>query len=322
MKFSVLTILIATFLFFPATTFATNLKVPFTPQAPHNNWSQPWQDACEESTIVMVDHFYAGQALDKIKATEKINRILRIKNNTYGWSLDENAEKMKKIIDNFLPWEARIVKNPSIEQIKTEIDNNRPVIALTHGKYLYNPNFRHGGPDYHTVVISGYDDEAKEFITQEPGTHKGQDYKYSYETMMNAIHDFLPGNTKNGDKKVLFTTKEISESKNTDGDKDGLTKQEELKYGTILWLTDSDGDGYSDGNEVKQGYHPTLAESKLPNTSLIKSLNNPKVYLLENNKKRHIPNEQVFLQNGWQWNQIKIVSDIFVSKLKNGSDVK
>lgn len=41
-----------------------------------------------------------------------------------------------------------------------------------------------------------------------------------------------------------------------DGDKDGLTNQEELFYGTDINNPDTDGDGFSDGDEVKNGYNP------------------------------------------------------------------
>lgn len=41
-----------------------------------------------------------------------------------------------------------------------------------------------------------------------------------------------------------------------DSDKDGLSDEEERVYGTDVNNADSDGDGYSDGTEVKSGYDP------------------------------------------------------------------
>ncbi|MFH1187647.1 MAG: thrombospondin type 3 repeat-containing protein, partial [bacterium] len=41
-----------------------------------------------------------------------------------------------------------------------------------------------------------------------------------------------------------------------DDDKDGLTNQEEIFYGTDINNPDTDGDGFSDGDEVKNGYNP------------------------------------------------------------------
>ena len=306
--------------FFLATpVIAANLNVPFTSQAPYANWSQPWQDACEESTIVMVDHFYAGKKLDKKTAREAILKALRIKENKYGWSLDENAEKIVNIINDYYPWEARVVLNPSLAQIKSEIDNNRPVILPAHGKFLYNPYFQQGGPDYHTVVISGYDDESSEFITQEPGTRHGLDFRYSYDRIMNAMHDFAPGkNTKTGRKIAIFTSRNLDISALTDADADGLSKLDEMRTGTVLWLADSDGDGYDDGAEVNAGYSPTLAEPKLESETLIKSANSPKVYVIQDGEKRHVASEQSFLSRGWRWADIFVVSSKFLSALREG----
>ncbi|MEI7621418.1 MAG: hypothetical protein WCJ51_02700, partial [Candidatus Moraniibacteriota bacterium] len=43
---------------------------------------------------------------------------------------------------------------------------------------------------------------------------------------------------------------------NIDSDKDGLSDTEEALYGTAVDVADTDGDGYSDGVEVKSGYDP------------------------------------------------------------------
>lgn len=50
-----------------------------------------------------------------------------------------------------------------------------------------------------------------------------------------------------------------------DGDHDGLTDELEKSFGTSQTSDDSDGDGYSDGLEVENGYDPRNAKSiKLP----------------------------------------------------------
>lgn len=299
----------------------TNLSISFTSQAPFADWRQPWQDACEETSILMTDLYYAGvttKTVDKYAARDLLLKILNIKNNVYGWSLDENADKVVSLINNFLPWEAYVADNPTLEQIKAEIDTGRPVIAPVHGKSLFNPHFTNGGPDYHMFVISGYDDATQEFIAQEPGTRYGLDFRYPYDRILNALHDYVPGKTITGRKIAIFTRKNLTNSEIADGDNDGLGKLDEIKYGTILWLADSDGDGFTDGTEVSQGYSPTVNEPALPNGSLIKSLADPKVYLLENNAKQHILNAQVFRSHGWGWGDIVIVSEKFLSGLEEG----
>lgn len=205
-----LTISLITILFFffsPDSASAKTLKVPHTSQAPYGYWGQPWQDACEEASIVMVDAFYNNKKLDKKTAKTKMLDLLKKKNKTFGWSLDENADKVVKMINKFYNWKAEIVKKSTIEMVKEEIDNGRPVILPAYGRALKNPHFKQGGPDYHMFVISGYDDEKKEFIVQEPGTRYGLDFRYKYDTVMNAMHDFTGkyGQTKTGAKVAIFT---------------------------------------------------------------------------------------------------------------------
>lgn len=58
---------------------------------------------------------------------------------------------------------------------------------------------------------------------------------------------------------VKADTSKESCNKTIDSDCDGLTNDEENVYGTDSKKEDTDGDGYSDGVEVKSGYSPTKA---------------------------------------------------------------
>ncbi len=307
----------------PDVVAAKSIPMPFTSQAPDGRWVQPWQDFCEEASILMVDQYYQHQKLDKAKAKKLLLHIFDIKNKTYGKSLDESTEKMADLINKFLPYEVVIVSDPTLEQIKEQVDLAQPVIIPVSGKDLHNPRFRNGGPRYHVLVISGYDDEKQEFITQEPGTQVGLDFRYPYGTILNAIHDLTPtGDIMEGARRAIFTNAIIDASSSLDGDQDGLTKQQELATGTSLTQKDTDGDGFSDGQEVSSGYSPLLNETKLANNSLIKTAVNPAVYLLINKTKRLVTNEAVFIKRGWKWQNIKTVSERFFNNLKNGANIE
>ncbi len=303
-------------------TGPTTLAVPYVSQAPYGVWVEPWQNACEETTIAMVDAFYGKRTLTRATGTTAIRLALKLREHRHGKSLDESAEVMKDIINSYYPWEASVVRNPTLEQIMEEIKNGRPVIALTHGKALGNPRFQQGGPDYHTIVLSGFNEPTKEFITQEPGTSIGQNHRYSFTTVMNALHDFVPNKkTSTGVPTVLFTSPRIEASGTSDADGDGLSKQDELRHGTVLYFSDSDGDGYTDGEEVVLGFLPNKNEQALPYGTLVKSTDAPAVYRLENGKKRHIVSEQAFLGRGWKWTQIVLVSSRFLENVPVGTPI-
>lgn len=304
----------------PLPTSAATLAVPFTLQAPYSNWSQPWQDACEEAVTLMVDYFYAGKQtarIDKQTAHDELLKIVALENKSFGFDKDTNADQIVEIINNFFPWEAYVVEKPTVAAIRAEIDAGRPVIVPFHGRIVNNPYFLNGGPDYHTAVIKGYNDTTQEFITHDPGIGRGLDYRYPYATLMNALHDFLPNDqTKFGRVVAIFTRPQPLDSALSDGDNDNLTKALELAYGTDLQHPDTDRDGFIDGIEVNHGYSPTVNEVRLPAGSLIKAADNPKVYLLEQGAKRHIINEQVFEAHGWRWEAIVTVGKTFIAHLE------
>jgi len=298
-------------LFIPSTVHGmVLLRVPFTPQAPHANWSQPWQDACEEATIHMIDRYYRdgaiGGSIDPDSAAAEILQIIRIKEGLYGPSLDESTEVIVGVINNYLRWEAYTAHNPTIEMLKGEIDAGRPVIVPASGRELDNPFFRGEGPNYHTVVLVGHDDAEETFITHEPGTSRGRNLRYSYTTIMDAMHDFIPRVTETGPKRAIFTRPEITDlSANLDPDRDGLTKLSEFEEGSIPWLSDSDGDGYPDGIEVQYGHSPIFNLSNHPIGSLIKADDDPDVYLVRDKRTiEKVSGPSFFTRAGRTWSEV------------------
>jgi hypothetical protein len=84
----------------------------------------------------------------------------------------------------------KIIENPTIEQLKIELAQWHPIIAPFAGKELGNSNFTNGWPRYHMLVIRGYDD--KYFYTNDVWTKRGENFPYTYEVVMWALHDLIP----------------------------------------------------------------------------------------------------------------------------------
>lgn len=309
----------------PAVVFtATTIDVPYTPQAPGGVWKEPWQNACEETVILMADAHYQDYTFADVSPARGILNVFYIKETYYEKSLDENAERIVALINNFFPWEAYIVEQPTLAQIRAEIDAGHPVIVPAYGKGLKNPYFQAGGPYYHTLIISGYDNETQEFITQEPGTSYGLNFRYPYARIMDAIHDFVPDKkTATGPKRVIFTKDSIDVSANYDADNDGATKLVEVSNGTHLHDADSDDDGFSDGVEIQTGYSPKINEmALLKRGALVKSKADPRVFFIKNNEKRHILNEQAFVRHGYKWKDLVIVSEHFLDAITTGKTIQ
>jgi hypothetical protein len=67
------------------------------------------------------------------------------------------------------------------------------LIVPTNGQLLHNPNYTAPGPERHNLVIRGYDSVTKEFITNDPGTRKGEDYRYPENVLFKALSDYPTG---------------------------------------------------------------------------------------------------------------------------------
>lgn len=185
----------------PKTTSSVLIKMPFLVQAPFANWDALHEDACEESSLIMVYHYYNKTKIDSSQQGEdEIQKIIEYETkNGYGQSI--TLSELAIIARKYYNMNSSRIVNASKETIITELNNGKPVIVPAAGKLLDNPNFKNGGPNYHMLVIKGYDKNG--FITNDPGTRKGEGFRYTYENLLNAIHDWDPVNIQNGEKYIL-----------------------------------------------------------------------------------------------------------------------
>lgn len=179
------------------------LSVPFASQAPLGDWSEPYENACEEASIIMVKHYFNSQSLSKDQMKSEVDSSVVWQIDNWGEHLDLSAEKTLELSKNYFNLSGEVISNYSAKDIKKQISSGYPIIAPTAGRKLGNPNFRGAGPEYHMLVIIGYDDSRGIFITNDPGTRKGEKYVYKYETLLFAIS----GPKEDMGKKVIVLTK-------------------------------------------------------------------------------------------------------------------
>jgi len=182
-----------------------NLHIPFAPQAPHANWDMPYQEACEEASVYMVSLYFASDDRDKIPADEadtELVKLVKWQNDKFGYYKDTTVEEVVRILKEYYKLRARILDNPTVEQIKEVVAKGWPVIVPAYGKDLPNPYFSGDGPLYHMLIIKGYTKDGK-FITNDPGTRRGAEFTYTSNDLMAAIHDWNGGDVQNGASRII-----------------------------------------------------------------------------------------------------------------------
>jgi len=189
------------------------IKAAFVQQSPEKNWDEPWQDACEEASLLTVDYFYKN--ISSITVEENRDAILEMIEfeNTQNFTSDMNISQMTIVAQNYLNYQTKIINNPTVDDIKKYISQNIPIIVPASGKILYqeNKHFNSGGPYYHNLIILGYDNDKQQFIVHDVGTKAGAYFKYSYDLLTESIHDFPASENKedinSGEKRILILLK-------------------------------------------------------------------------------------------------------------------
>ncbi len=175
---------------------ATDIPVPFTSQAPFGGWSdQRQQDGCEESSSLMAVRWVAGKPLSKDEALKEILGASDYILKKYGEYRDISAaDTVAWILNDYFKYsKVALKKNITVDDIVAELNRGNVVLTPMDGQMLHNPNFTPPGPPRHMLVIRGYDPERKVFITNDPGTRKGEGYEYSAKVLFEAIRDYPTG---------------------------------------------------------------------------------------------------------------------------------
>lgn len=183
-----------------------NLEIPFTSQAPFGDWSYPFNHTCEEAAVLMVHYYLEGKTvIDPALARKELLGLIEYEKKNYGFHEDTSAEQTAQLIRDYYDYKVKVYYDTSLEDIKKELVKGSPVIVPTAGRLLNNPYFTPPGPIYHMLVVKGY--TPTEFITNDPGTKRGADYTYSYQTLMKAIHDWNNGDVENGKTVIISISK-------------------------------------------------------------------------------------------------------------------
>jgi Peptidase_C39 like family len=179
------------------------LPVQFFSQAPGGDWGDPYQNACEEMSILLVDAFLNGNT-NTYETIDTAVRSLTSYVQNFGYKESINVQQLQTIATNYLGRNSVILEYPNADDIERSIIAGYPVIVPLAGRNLGNPHFMGEGPWYHMLVITGYTETT--FVTQEVGTNFGANYEYAKEVILSNIHDFtgIAENIDSGVPRVLI----------------------------------------------------------------------------------------------------------------------
>lgn len=167
-----------------------DIKVPFASQAPLGDWSMPYQEACEEASMIMVARYYKNEKLDNNIMAEEILKLVKWEEDN-GYPIDLTAEQTAEVLEKYFGFNPSLNKMVSETEIKKQLVAGNLIIVPLAGRDIGNPYYTQPGPLFHMLLIRGFDED--EFITNDPGTKRGEAYRYRYGDLLWAVHDWVGG---------------------------------------------------------------------------------------------------------------------------------
>lgn len=178
----------------PATSSqAINLAVPFTSQAPRGVWDALHEDTCEEASLLMVDAFFDGRTLTPDGVEAELLAFVDWEKQRFGYFEDTTAAETAVMAREYYGHSnVEVQYDITVGDIEDVVRGGLPVIVPLDGRMIGNPFFSGAGPEYHMLVIRGLTKDGK-FITNDPGTRRGEAYLYDPQVIWDAIYDWNGG---------------------------------------------------------------------------------------------------------------------------------
>jgi len=169
------------------------LEVPWAPQAPKAVWDDLHNEACEEASLVMAKYWLENKRITADEMEEEILKAVAWQEENWGGHYDLPVEKIVELAKEYFKIEkVKVIYNiESVEQIKEKIAAGNLVLVPAAGRLLDNPYYRQPVPVYHMLVLKGFD--KKGIITNDPGTKRGEDFRFKEDNLWQAIHDWPAG---------------------------------------------------------------------------------------------------------------------------------
>ena len=166
------------------------LPVPYSVQAPGNNW-KVFENACEEDAVLMYHDFLEGDTRTDLPVAEvdpALRAMQKWQVDNWGAEKDLTIERTGALAQAYYGYHYEVVPATQ-DSIIAEIASGHPVIVPVMTHSLQNPNY---GPQtvYHEVLIKGY--KADGVIANDGGIKEGKNWFYSWSILWSAIDAQTP----------------------------------------------------------------------------------------------------------------------------------
>lgn len=171
--------------------------VPFTIQAPFQNWDQAHEEYCEAAAVYMVGQYWSNdhrQQLPPAEADATMGRIVAWERSTFPGQVNLSLSEMLQVGEHFYASDNLTAQVVPLDftVIEQSLAAGRPVIipVMTHGgpggSAIY-PTYGSGSV-YHVLVLIGYDTTKGVVYTNDAGLREGMGLAYPWTTLESAVN--------------------------------------------------------------------------------------------------------------------------------------
>lgn len=163
-------------------------EVPFTTQAPIR-WENPYFYYAEEAAVYMAMKWVRGEEMPGFgEVAEDLYAIGRWENGQLGTSKNTSISQTAEIFTGHYGYYGiHVTYNLDELSLKGELANGNVIIIPVNGQVLDNPYYGDPAPEYHMIILLGYDESGRTFIANDPGTSRGEQIEFYYENVLDAI---------------------------------------------------------------------------------------------------------------------------------------
>lgn len=179
----------------PLPASALIASVPYTVQAPNNQWDATHQEYCEAAAVTMVGLYYQGatfpgNVIPAGTANADMAGVVAWERQTWPGQLNLSLQQVGQDGAHFYGLTASVVPL-DWDAIQRYLAGGQPVIipVMTHGgpgNTMINPDY--GSQNvYHVIVLVGYNAASDVVYTDDAGINQGHDMAYPWPTLQTAV---------------------------------------------------------------------------------------------------------------------------------------